>query len=131
METARVDLPAGFESGRQRARVCRALLALVDATGCWTPVGPAPAALAAPPEQPDARRLLALCWALWNGCSTLSLNELLLLSPRRLEATGELLVALARGSAAVDGWLARFEPAPRPLEGHAPPVSRRNRLVSR
>jgi hypothetical protein len=131
MGAARVALPAGFESSRQRARACRALLALVDATGCWTPHGPAPDALVAPPEQPDAQRLLALCWALWNGCSTLVLSELLLLSPRPLEAVGELLVALARGPAAIDGWLARFEPVPRPLESRAPPPPRRNRLVSR
>jgi hypothetical protein len=103
-----------FTSGTQRARVCLALLALVDATERWTPQGPAPDARVAPPRSgdPDAPRLLAACWAIWEGCSTLTLDELLLLRPQRLEAVGELLAALARGSAAIDGWLVRYESVP-------------------
>jgi hypothetical protein len=85
-------------------------LALVDAAERWTPTGPALAAREAPSD-PDVRRILAACWALWEGCSTLSLDELLLLRPSLLEAVGELIAALARGPAAVDAWLARFEPA--------------------
>lgn len=96
---------------RQRARVCRALLALVGASERWTPGGPAPAARVSPPGNgdPDAHRILAACWALWEGCSTLSLAEFLQLSPPRLEAAGELLAAVARGPASVDDWLARYE----------------------
>jgi hypothetical protein len=105
-----------FTSGTQRARVCLALLALVDATERWTRNGPAPGARVAPPRSadPDAGRLLAACWAIWEGCSTLTLDELLLLSTPRLEAVGELLAALARGSAAIDAWLARYEGVPGP-----------------
>ena len=111
MEPIRVS--GQFQSGLQRARVCRALLALVDAAERWTPTGPALAARAAPSRttEPDGQRLLAACWALWEGCSTLSLSELLLLRPPLLEAMGELIAALARGAPAVDAWLARFEPA--------------------
>jgi hypothetical protein len=109
------DPLTSFTSGTQRARVCLALLALVDATDRWTANGPAPDARVAPPRSsdPDASRLLAACWAIWEGCSTLTLDELLLLSPPRLEAVGELFAALARGSAAIDSWLARYERAPR------------------
>lgn len=105
------DPATSFTSGTQRARVCLALLALVDATERWTRSGPAPGARVSPPRSgdPDAPRLLAACWAIWEGCSTLTLDELLLLRPQRLEAVGELLAALPRGSAAIDGWLARYE----------------------
>ena len=44
-----------------------------------------------------------------NG--VVSERELLLLRPSLLEAVGELIAALARGTVAVDAWLARFEPA--------------------
>jgi len=99
-----------FGSGQQRARVCFTLLALVDGADQWTPAGPAPAARITPSRNvdPDARAMLAACWAIWDGCSTLSLNEVLLLSPPRLEAVGELIAAIARGANAIDGWLARY-----------------------
>ena len=113
MNTASDERELPFQSGHQRARVCRALLSLVDAAEAWTPTGPALSARAAPPRgvEPDVRRILAACWALWDGCSTLPLSELLLLRPSLLEAVGELIAALARGAIAVDVWLARFEPA--------------------
>jgi hypothetical protein len=113
MNTAGDERELPFQSGHQRARVCRALLALVDATEAWTPTGPALSARGAPPRgvEPDVRRILAACWALWEGSSTLSLSELLLLRPSLLEAVGELITALARGAVAVDAWLSRFEPA--------------------
>jgi hypothetical protein len=108
------DPLTSFTSGTQRARVCLALLALVGASERWTPAGPAPGARVSPPRSgdPDAPRLLAACWAIWEGCSTLTLDELLLLRPQRLEAVGELLAALPRGSAAIDGWLSRYESLP-------------------
>jgi hypothetical protein len=101
---------SSFASGTQRARVCLTLLALVDATERWTANGPAPGARVVPPRSadPDAGRLLAACWAIWEGCSTLTLDELLGLSPARLEAVGELLAALARGSPEIDAWLVRY-----------------------
>jgi hypothetical protein len=88
-------------------------LALVDAGERWTPTGPALAARVAPArgEAPDVQRILATCWALWEGCSTLPLSELLLLRPPQLEAVGELIAALARGAVAVDAWLVRYEGA--------------------
>ena len=105
---------APFRDGPQRANTCRRLLDLVDASDRWTPNGPTPEARVAPAAEcgPDAQRLLAACWAIWEGSSTLALNELLLLEPRRLEAVGELLAAMARGSGAIDAWLARWEAAP-------------------
>ena len=110
-----------FLSVQQRACVCIALLALVDAAARWTPTGPARDARVAPSRSldPDGRVMLAVCWAIWEGSSTLSLNELLELSPPRLEAVGELLAAIARGPAAIDGWLGRFAPA------SAPPARRK------
>lgn len=106
------DVAALFANGLQRARVCKVLLALAGSREQWTPHGPPLAARIVPPRDadPDARRMLAACWALWNGSSTLSLDELLFSSPRHLEAMGELLAAIARGPAAIDDWLARFEP---------------------
>ena len=101
-------------SGSQRACVCIALLALVGAAGRWTRTGPTRDARVAPSRSvdPDGHAMLAVCWAIWEGSSTVSLNELLQLSPPRLEAVGERLAAIARGPAAIDGWLGRFEPAP-------------------
>ncbi len=112
MRTASPELV--FGSGHQRACVCIGLLALVDAASRWTPTGPAPDARVAPPRSldPDGRAMLAVCWAIWEGSSTLSLNELLQLSPPRLEAVGELLAAIARSPAAIDGWLGRYAPTP-------------------
>jgi hypothetical protein len=114
-------------SGHQRAYVCIALLALVDAEGRWTPKGPAPDARVSPSRSldPDGRAMLAVCWAIWEGSSTLSLNELLELSPPRLEAVGELLAAIARGPAAIDGWLGRYAPTA------APPARRLEDAASR
>ena len=54
--------------------------------------------------------MLAACWAVWEGSSTLSVHELLRLTPPRLEAVGELLAAIARGPAAIDAWLERYPP---------------------
>lgn len=117
-----------FRDGVQRAKACQALLGMVGASRCWTPTGPAPQARAAPPRDlgPDAERLLAACWAIWEGGSTLALSDLLLLEPRHLEAVGELLVAMARGSRAIDDWLARWEPCESPplRPAHAPPPGR-------
>ena len=121
-------------SGNQRACVCIALLALVDAAGCWTPTGPAPDARMAPSRSldPDARTMLAVCWVIWEGSSTLSLHELLQLSLPRLEAVGELLAAIARGPAAVDGWLERFAPAAAPpARRHEAAASRRAKQLGR
>ena len=101
-----------FRDGVQRAKTCRKLLDLVDAAERWTATGPAPEASAAferTAAEPDAQRILAACWAIWEGSSTLGVNELLLLEPRRLEAVGELLAAIARGATAIDAWLARWE----------------------
>ena len=138
MQSLRVfaDAHASVSDPGLRARVCLGLLALVDAADCWTPTGPAPG-VHAPSRavDPDTRTLLAACWALWEGASTLSLHELLRLSPPRLEAVGELLAAIARGPAAIDGWLERYPPArdSTPSRAHsraaAPGRSKLTRLV--
>jgi hypothetical protein len=101
-----------FGSGVQRASVCHVLLALVGEEERWAATGPSPASRAAPPRQADAdgARMLAACWALWEGCSTLTVDELLRLAPARLEAMGELLAAMARGPEAIDQWITRFRP---------------------
>lgn len=114
MQALNPDL--AFSSGLQRAGVCRALLAMVDAGDSWTMTGPAPSSRLAPsrPADPDTRTMLAACWAVWEGSSTLSLHELLRLSSPRLEAVGELLAAIARGPAAIDAWLERYPPAQDP-----------------
>jgi hypothetical protein len=94
--------------------VCIALLGLVGAAGRWTSTGPTRDARVAPSRSvdPDGHAMLSVCWAIWEGSSTLSLNELLQLSPPRLEAVGELLASIARGPAAIDDWLGRFASAP-------------------
>jgi hypothetical protein len=114
--------------------VCIALLTLVDAASSWTPTGPAPDARVAPSRtlDPDGRAMLAVCWAIWEGSSTLSLHELLQLSPPRLEAVGELLAAIARGPAAIDGWLERFASVPSsPARRAEGAVSRRSKQLGR
>jgi hypothetical protein len=119
-------------SAPQRARVCRTLLALVGATERWTPSGPTPAARVSPPGNgdPDVQRILAACWAIWDGCSTLALADFLQLRPRRLETAGELLAAIARGPAAIEDWLARFEPVAGAAASARPSPSRRTDVVS-
>lgn len=121
--------PPAFRDRSQRANTCKALLGLVDARDRWTPTGPAPEARAALDRAAgtDAQRLLAACWAIWEGSSTLALNELLLLAPRRLEAVGELLAAMAHGATAIDAWLARWEPLETPPRAqlHEHPTSAR------
>lgn len=104
--------PAHFRDGSQRARACQALLGLVGTSERWTPAGPAPEARVAPTgdADPDAQRILEACWALWEGSSTLTMNELLRIGPSRLEAVGELLSAMGLGPAAIDAWFARWEP---------------------
>ena len=119
-----------FRDGSQRATTCQLLLRLVGASDRWTPNGPAPEARVAFDHGAgaDAQRILAACWAIWEGSSTLAVNELLLLEPRRLEAVGELLAAMGRGSTAIDAWVARWEPfctPARPLLRSHPPIARR------
>ena len=105
-----------FRDGPQRAHTCCRLLGLVGASDRWTSTGPTPEARAALDRSagPDAQRILAACWAIWDGSATLGLNELLLLKPEHLEAVGELLAAMATGATAIDDWLVRWEPRCRP-----------------
>jgi hypothetical protein len=96
-----IDRRASVNDAGLLARVCLGLLALVDAADCWMPTGPAP------------------------GVHPLSLRGLLLLSPPRLEAVGELLAAIARGPAAIDAWLERYPPAQ-----HSPPSRAQSRAAA-
>ena len=98
-----------FCDREQAARVCRTLLARVGLERSWSLAGPSPEARLAPPKGADSdeRRLLEACWTLWERTSTLSLDQILRLAPGHLEALGELIAALARGSDAIDGWVER------------------------
>lgn len=100
-----------FRSREQAARVCRTLLGRVGLEKHWSLAGPSPEARLAPPNgaNSDERRLLEACWTLWEGTSTLSLDQLLCLGPDHLEALGELVAALARGPDAIDGWVERAD----------------------
>jgi hypothetical protein len=102
-----------FRDVRQRARVCRALLARVHLEDLWSEYGPSVEGLGLRHDgsgrlAPDASLLLGTAWALWNGTRSLTLADLLDLDGEHLCVVGELLAAMSRGPHEVDGWLAQW-----------------------
>lgn len=101
-----------FRDVRQRARVCRALLARVHLENLWSEDGPSPEGLAfrngARELSQDSRLLLMTAWALWNRTQSLTLADLLDLDGEHLCVIGELLAALTRSPLEIDGWLAQW-----------------------
>lgn len=93
-----------FKDQVQRAVVCNVLMKLSGVGGeWWTPDGPtrAAATLLARPRTLDreAATLLQLAADIWHG------RGLLVLDPIHRAAAGSLLIALAQGTEAIDGWI--------------------------
>jgi ATPase subunit of ABC transporter with duplicated ATPase domains len=92
---------------RQRVRFS----ARVGRQSLWTPTGPTPLAeellhADGGPLSHGEKVMLFIAWALWNGEGNVTLDEVLnTLDGRNLELVGGLLVALAGGSTALEGWL--------------------------
>jgi hypothetical protein len=101
-----------FRDIRQRARVCRALLARVHLEDLWSEDGPSSDGLALRNRSAvlsrDAHLLLLTAWALWNGTQRVTLADLLELDGEHLCVVGELLAALTRSPHEIDGWLAQW-----------------------
>ena len=113
-----------FSSELQRARVCRAFCARARLAELWTDEGPTTEATALVERDGGAlssgeRMVILIAWSLWSGCSHVSLGEVFCnLDSTSLTMLGKLMIAGARGSEAVEAWLAEHENCRRNV-GHA------------
>ena len=104
-----------FRSEAQRARACRALCRRARMPGMWSETGPTEEAIAALESNggplSSGERIMILCaWAFWNGGGELTVADVVeRLDGRNLSAVGGLMVALASGGAAIEGWLVKME----------------------
>ncbi len=101
-----------FRDRRQRAQVCRALLARIGLADAWTNDGPAiesPADLRRALErvQPGALTLLLLCWAVWDEKASLAFSDVFRLGEQELELVGDLLSSVSQGPEEIDRWISR------------------------
>jgi hypothetical protein len=108
-----------FRDDAQRARACRALLAIVRLEQLWSHIEPLPEAMDllahnGGPLSSGERIFLLAAFAFWNGVGDLRLAEVIEeLGGDHAEAICSLVVACARGASAVDIWLATYERPPR------------------
>lgn len=102
-----------FRNDRQRAVVCRTLLAQAGLAELWDERGPNVGAqrrlqhtgIRLPRE---STTLLLTCWAIWDGTGLAAVSDLLDLGRASLSAVGELLEAMSGGPGEVDAWLERW-----------------------
>ena len=102
-----------FKDDLERARICSALLALIDRDALWTESGPTTAAMELHKKHGGSLShgesvMLGVAWAMWTGENDwpLAFNEVLYtLDAKALRAVGYLIVALATGHDAIDKWL--------------------------
>jgi hypothetical protein len=104
-----------FRDDRQRAVVCRTLLAQAGLAELWDERGPNVGAQRRLQHNGirlprDSTTLLLTCWAIWDGTGIAAVSDLLSLARAPLSAIGELLEAMSRGPGDVDAWLARWDP---------------------
>lgn len=110
---------------RDDAQACRALGALLATLptlrSFWTASGPTPQALAlleanGGPLSSGERVLLLSAFSLWSGAGGLLLADVIArLDGAPLEALCSLIVAMKRGAADVDTWIAAYSPPLRVL----------------
>ncbi len=101
-----------FRDRRQRAQVCRTLLARIGLADAWTNEGPAiesPADLRRALDRvpPGALTLLLLCWAVWDETAILAFSDVFRLEEEQLGVVGDLLCSVSQGPEAIDRWIAR------------------------
>jgi hypothetical protein len=112
-----------FRSDAQLARVCRAFCARARLGRLWTEAGPTDEAMAllqsdGGPLSSGERMVILIAWSLWNGQGHVTVADALhRLDGMSLAMLGKLMVAGARGSEAIDAWLAETEESLR--RGHA------------
>ena|ERR1035438_7659609 len=102
-----------FKDDPERARICSALLSLINRGSLWTESGPTAAAMELHKRHGGSVShgesvMLGVAWAVWTGENDwpLTFNEVLYtLDAKSLKAVGYLIVALATGHAAIDKWL--------------------------
>ncbi len=109
-----------FRDARQRAAVCRTLLAQAGLQELWDERGPNWNAQRRIQREfrrlpRDAATLVLTCWAVWDGTGLAAVSDLFSLTGRNLAAVGELLNALAQGPPAVDAWVERWGSGALPL----------------
>lgn len=101
-----------FRDRRQKAQVCRALLARIGLADAWTNDGPAiesPADLrrALDRVEPGALTLLLLCWAVWDETGILAFSDVFRLDEEQLGVIGDLLSSVSQGPEEIDRWIMR------------------------
>lgn len=106
-----------FRDDRQRARVCAMLLDQTFRKQLWTEEGPTEQAIDLREEgcgtlSSGEQVLFRAAWDLWNSEGELRFADVLTLDDAKLNALGELLVALARGGGAA------AEPGARSVDPH-------------
>jgi hypothetical protein len=113
-----------FRSDAQLARVCRAFCARARLGRLWTEAGPTDEAMALLQNDGGAlssgeRMVILVAWSLWNGQGHVMVADAIhRLDGMSLAMLGKLMVAGARGSDAVEAWLAEQENRRRGV-GHA------------
>lgn len=118
-----------FRNVRQRAAVCRTLLSLEGLAELWGDKGPRLGAQRTllpdlPGRTRDARVLLLVAWAVWDGTAIGAVADLFRLGDRNLVAVGQLLQAMARGPDEIDGWVDGWLDAPAEAPAHGVVPSR-------
>jgi len=104
-----------FRDDEQSARACRALMATARLEGLWTNEGPTLRAAelldaGGGPLSSGERIVLLAAFAFWNGRGGLRLADVIeSLDPRPSEAICSLVIAVKRGAAGVDDWIAEHE----------------------
>ena len=103
-----------FQTEAQTHAAIRTLLDTIPGLGrYWTATGPTDEAARVVEQGGGALSsgealLVRVGFALWNGHGRADFGRMLAtLSPEVLTALGSLLVAMAQGSEAIDGWIAR------------------------
>ncbi len=104
-----------FRSEGQLARACRALCAQVGLRSLWTSEGPSERAVEileanGGPLSSGERIVVLAAWSIWNGSGNATLGDAVhRLDDRNLVALGSLMIAVASGARAIDGWITRME----------------------
>jgi hypothetical protein len=104
-----------FRSDAQLAQVCRALCRRVGLANLWTIDEPTPVAIALLHADGGhlsrGERIIFLsAWAFWNSAPNISLADVASgLDAQNSIAVASLMLAIARGAAAIDAWLATID----------------------
>lgn len=102
------------ENLRQRVRVCKALLSMMDYGHLWTAEGPTAEAkkfldqYGGPMSNPQWI-MYQVVWYAWGRPAEVKLQEVMQLPVPYSEIVVNLLNAMLKGPAAIEGWLTKQE----------------------